>query len=61
MMTDNYLTEIKYLKRGKYLYRCICSKEDLDKESGLHHLAHLKANVAMLIYYVENKVGKDDR
>lgn len=37
------------------------NKEDLDKESGLHHLAHLKANVAMLIYYVENKVGKDDR
>ena len=37
------------------------NKQDLDSESGLNHLAHAKACLAMLIYYVENKVGKDDR
>lgn len=37
------------------------SKEDLDQESGLNHLFHAKACLAMLIYYYENKVGTDDR
>jgi hypothetical protein len=37
------------------------SKEDIDNESGLSHLAHAKANLAILIYYTENKIGKDDR
>lgn len=37
------------------------SKKDFDKESGLNHLWHAKACLAMLIYYYENKVGKDDR
>jgi hypothetical protein len=37
------------------------AKEDLDPESGLCHLDHMKACVAMLVYYHENKVGKDDR
>lgn len=37
------------------------SKEDFDSESGLNHLWHAKACLAMLIYYYENKVGKDDR
>lgn len=37
------------------------AKEDLDPESGLTHLAHSKACLAMLIYYYENKVGTDDR
>lgn len=37
------------------------SKEDFDKESSLNHLWHAKACLAMLIYYYENKVGKDDR
>lgn len=37
------------------------SKSDYDEESKLHHLWHAKACLAMLIYYVENKVGKDDR
>ena len=37
------------------------SKEDIDSESGLSHLAHAKANLAILIYYVENNKGKDDR
>lgn len=37
------------------------SKEDIDSESGLSHLAHAKANLAILIYYYENKVGMDNR
>ena len=37
------------------------SGEDLDKESGLNHIYHAKANLGMLIYYIENKLGKDDR
>jgi len=37
------------------------AKEDKDPESGLSHLAHAKACLAMLIYFEENKVGKDDR
>ena len=36
-------------------------KEDFDSESSLNHLWHAKACLAMLIYYYENKVGKDDR
>lgn len=32
-----------------------------DSESGVNHLGHAKANLSMLIYYFENKVGKDDR
>ena len=36
-------------------------KEDVDKESLLNHLYHCKANLGMLIYYYENKLGKDDR
>jgi len=37
------------------------SGEDFDPESGLNHIAHAKTNLAMLIYYYENKIGKDDR
>lgn len=37
------------------------NKEDFDEESKLNHLCHIKANIAMLIYYYENKVGNDDR
>lgn len=36
-------------------------KEDFDQESSLNHLWHAKACLAMLIYYYENQVGKDDR
>jgi hypothetical protein len=36
-------------------------KQDLDNESNLNHLYHAKANLGMLIYYYENKLGKDDR
>lgn len=37
------------------------AKEDLDPESGLNHMYHVGACVSMLIYYIENKVGADDR
>jgi len=37
------------------------AKEDFDSESKLNHLWHAKACLAMLIYYYEHKVGKDDR
>lgn len=37
------------------------NKEDFDNESKLNHLWHAKANLAMLIYYYENKIGNDDR
>lgn len=36
-------------------------KEDTDSESKLNHLYHAKANIGMLIYYYQNKIGKDDR
>ena len=37
------------------------AKEDNDSESGLNHLYHVGACVNMLLYYVENNVGTDDR
>lgn len=36
-------------------------KEDFDDESKLNHLYHAKANLAILIFYYENKLGTDDR
>lgn len=36
-------------------------RENNDLESGLSHLAHAKACLAMLIYYEKNKIGTDDR
>lgn len=35
--------------------------ETYDEESKLNHLWHCKACLAMLIYYYENNIGKDDR
>lgn len=35
--------------------------ESIDSESGLCHLDHAKACLGMLVYYYENKIGKDDR
>lgn len=35
--------------------------ENLDAESGLSHLAHARASLAMLLWHVKNKAGKDDR
>ena len=35
--------------------------EDVDKESGQLHAAHIKCNATMLIYYYENFKAGDDR
>ncbi len=37
------------------------AKEDNDIESGLNHLGHARANLAMLLYNIENGKGTDDR
>lgn len=34
--------------------------EQLDSDSGLHHAAHMISNLSMLLYMIENKVGKND-
>lgn len=36
-------------------------KEDTDPESGLSHLTHAAANLAMLIEHVEKNLGEDNR
>ncbi len=35
--------------------------EDLDKESGLHHLAHAGVNIAILLNYTKTHKEFDDR
>jgi hypothetical protein len=35
--------------------------EDFDKESGLHHMAHVARGALTLIAYHKRKVGTDDR
>ncbi len=35
--------------------------EDIDKESGLHHLNHAACNIAFLIAHVRRGIGVDDR
>lgn len=37
------------------------SGEELDPESGLHHLAHVIWNSVTLLWYVLNRKGIDDR
>lgn len=37
------------------------AKEEVDHESGLNHLYHAGACINMLLYYIENNVGNDDR
>jgi hypothetical protein len=39
----------------------IMKGEDIDKESGELHAAHIKCNAAMLIHYYYNHKDKDDR
>ena len=34
--------------------------EDLDDESGIHHLHHALTNIAFLIAYAERRIGTDD-
>ena len=61
---DNYKLGMEYTRlldatlRHIYAFR---EKEDDDPESSLSHLGHARANLAMLIYYVENEIGTDDR
>lgn len=35
--------------------------EDIDKESGLHHLAHAACDILFALHYTIHKVGEDDR
>ncbi len=35
--------------------------EDIDPESGCHHLAHVCCNMLFLLWYWPRKVGQDDR
>lgn len=35
--------------------------EDLDTETGLHHLAHAACNIAFLLWYLKNRPEMDDR
>jgi len=35
--------------------------EDIDPESGVNHLGHALADIAMLMDYYQNKLGTDDR
>jgi hypothetical protein len=35
--------------------------EDFDKESGLHHAAHIMCNAMFLLHYALNSTGTDDR
>lgn len=37
------------------------SGEDLDPESNLHHLAHARSNLGMLLEYITHDLGNDDR
>jgi hypothetical protein len=45
---------------GRHLF-AFSHGEDIDSDSKLNHLYHAKANLGMLIYYYEKKLGKDDR
>jgi len=35
--------------------------EDVDPESGLHHLSHAACNMAMLLHYIKHGIGEDSR
>lgn len=50
-LTDAALRHILAFNRG----------EDKDSETGISHLAHARASLAMLIWHIENGAGKDDR
>jgi len=44
----------------RHLYAWI-SGEDIDPESGLNHLYHVKCNISFLIEYQEKGLGNDNR
>ena len=52
---------------GKYvaaLMRHLCKwmgGEDVDPESGLHHMDHVLCNAAILVTYIKRGVGVDSR
>jgi hypothetical protein len=60
----NYLGGMEWMKLLGSCSRHLCAfirGEDLDKESGLNHLAHLIYDALMLLEYQHRKLGKDDR
>lgn len=62
--TYNWLNDMRY---GRYIaatfrhLRDYWLGEDLDKESGLSHLAHAGANILMLLGSIKRGKGTDDR
>lgn len=61
---DNYKNGMDWTRVLDALLRhatAYISKEDNDSESKLNHMYHVGACVNMLLYYIENNIGKDDR
>lgn len=61
---DNYKKGMQWTRVADALLRhttAWLSGEETDTESGLNHLYHSGACINMLIYYIENQVGLDDR
>lgn len=60
----NWLNDMRY---GRYIaatfrhLRDFWLGEDIDQESGRHHLAHAAANMLMLLSSIKRKRGVDDR
>ena len=42
-------------------WACIVMGEDIDPDSGFHHLSHIVCNVAMAWHMIEHKSGMDNR
>ncbi len=40
---------------------CVIMGEDIDPDSGFHHLAHIVCNVSMAWYMIEHRTELDDR
>jgi hypothetical protein len=61
---DNYKKGMAYSRLIDAALRHIIAfsdGENLDAESSLSHLGHARCCLAMLLYYINNNVGKDDR
>lgn len=61
---NNYKKGMKWTRLLDAAFRHLIafnSKEDFDEESKMNHLWHVKACIAMLIYYYELGIGEDDR
>lgn len=62
--TNNFRKGIAYSRLADAAIRHLTQfmdGEDIDKESGNHHLFHCLASVAMLVYMFYNKKNMDDR